>query len=303
MAVIPPSPPRRWKATALLLGLGLGMGLASLTSHGQPAPAVNTPQAVVPPPGLTGTLPTPASAAPAPAAPATAPAPSRGVIVVEINGTINQDLVHKVRRALEDADPQRIPAGALLILNSDGGNGLSAMEIGRIARAARAHAFVRGRCASACTFILAGAVMRGIAAERSVGIHRGRLTQAVKDRGSVTIDVNNNPDAAHVLEVVEQLTENYLREMGLPAAFFRAMQAVPSNQTRYLELAELERVGMLGFDPEYRSTRAAAGAAQFRISEEEFVQRTLRVAGLCLRPDTPASELVRCYRRVLQTGN
>jgi hypothetical protein len=114
------------------------MGLASLTSHGQPAPAVNTPQAVVPPPGLTGTLPTPASAAPAPAALATAPAPSRGVIVVEINGTINQDLVHKVRRALEDADPQRIPAGALLILNSDGGNGLSAMEIGRIARAARA---------------------------------------------------------------------------------------------------------------------------------------------------------------------
>jgi hypothetical protein len=280
----------------------MSLGLASLSSHGQPATAVNTPHAEVPPPGLTGTLPPPGSA-PAPAAPATAPAPARGVIVVEINGNINQDLVHKVRRALEGTDPQRFPAGALLVLNSAGGNGVSAMEIGRIARAARAHAFVRGRCASACTFILAGSVMRGVGTERSVGIHRGRLTQTVKDRGEVTVDVSTNPNAARVLEVVEQLTESYLREMGLPDAFFRTMQAVPPDQTRYLELAELERVGMLGFDPEYRNTRAAAGAAQFRISEEEFVQRTLRVAGLCLHPDTPPSELVRCYRRVLQTGS
>lgn len=291
--------PFLWRpaAATLLLLMGLGLGVVP-ASHAQPATSTGTPPAVAPPPGVM-TAPPPA------VVPDATPAqtPARGVIVVEINGNINQDLVHKVRRALEGADPQRFPAGALLVLNSAGGNGVSAMEIGRIARAARAHAFVRGRCASACTFILAGSVMRGVGTERSVGIHRGRLTQNVKDRGEVTIDVSKNPNAARVLEVVEQLTESYLREMGLPDAFFRTMQAVPTDQTRYLELAELERVGMLGFDPEYRSTRAAAGAAQFRISEEEFVQRTLRVAGLCVRPDTPPSELVRCYRRVLQTGS
>ncbi len=295
--------PSRWRPTAAALLLAFSLGVAAPASDAQPATSTGNPAAVLPPPGMTGAVPPPVPAPPAASTPDTAPAPSRGVIVVEINGNINQDLVHKVRRALESADPQRFPAGALLVLNSAGGNGISAMEIGRIARAARAHAFVRGRCASACTFILAGSVMRGVGTERSVGIHRGRLTQNVKGRGEVTIDVSSNPNAARVLEVVEQLTETYLREMGLPETFFRTMQAVPSDQTRYLELADLEQVGMLGFDPEYRSARATAGAAQFLIPEEEFVQRTLRVAGLCVRPETPPSELVRCYRRVLQTGS
>lgn len=295
--------PSWWRLTAAALLLAFSLGVAVPASHAQPATSTGSPAAVVPPPGMTGAMPPPVPTPPAASAPGTAPVPSRGVIVVEINGNINQDLVHKVRRALEGADPQRFPAGALLVLNSAGGNGVSAMEIGRIARAARAHAFVRGRCASACTFILAGSVMRGVGTERSVGIHRGRLTQNIRDRGEVTVDVSTNPNAARVLEVVEQLTETYLREMGLPEAFFRTMQAVPPDQTRYLELSELEQVGLLGFDPAYRSTRAAAGAAQFRISEEEFVQRTLRVASLCVRPETPPAELVRCYRRVLQTGS
>ena len=71
--------------------------------------------------------------------------PARGVRVLEINGDIRPALVQQVRNALQDTDPRRHPAGALLLLNSRGGDGIAAMEIGRIVRAAKAHAFVRGR--------------------------------------------------------------------------------------------------------------------------------------------------------------
>ena len=222
--------------------------------------------------------------------------------MIEINGDIGPALVHTLREALADTEPERFPAGAVLLLDSRGGDGLAAMEIGRIARAARAHVFVRNRCASACTFILAGGVLRGSGAEHAVGIHRPRLTTFVKDVGVVDVDAASNPDAARMLEFANRRSAAYLREMGVPDALFKAMMAVPSHLTKFLSGAELADYGLVGFDAGYRAARAAQGASRYAISEETFVQRTMQVHEKCVADYAGPREFARCYARVLQTG-
>ena len=51
----------------------------------------------------------------APAQPAVQARPAR---VIEINGTIRAPLVDKLRSALEPVDPDRFPAGVVILLNS-----------------------------------------------------------------------------------------------------------------------------------------------------------------------------------------
>ena len=239
----------------------------------------------------------------APVGAATAPAAAQGVRVVEINGKIQPGLVYKLRTALKDIDSRRFPAGALLLLNSDGGDGIAAMEIGRMVRAAKAHTFVRGRCASACVFIFAGGVVRSSPSERAaVGIHRPRLTGFVKGLGVVDINTASNQNAANALDVSNRLSEVFLREMGMPDALYKAMMATPPEQMRYLDVAELSALGLYGFDPAYRAARAPEGAGRYGVSAEEFVRRTMLVQDKCLEDKTTAHEFARCYRRVLQTG-
>lgn len=81
-----------------------------------------------------------------------------------------------------------------------------------------------------------------------------------------------------------------------------AMMAAPSDQTRYLDRAELPALGLAGIDPAYRETRVPAAAAYYRISEDEYVRRTLALPEICLATRSPAQEFARCYRRALQTG-
>lgn len=229
-------------------------------------------------------------------------APTRGVRVLEINGDIRPALVQQVRSALKDVDARRYPAGALLLLNSGGGDGVAAMQIGRIVRAAKAHAFVRGRCSSACVFILAGGVVRSAPAERGVGIHRPRLTGFVKGQGVVDIDPASNPNAAAALEVGNRLSQAFLREMGLPDALFQAMMATPSGEMRYLDATELSEFGLSGFDAAYREARAPEAAGRYGVTAEEFVRRALLVQDRCVADNAAPQAFVGCYRRVLEKG-
>ncbi len=229
-------------------------------------------------------------------------APARGVRVLEINGDIRPALVQQVRNALKDVDGRRYPAGALLLLNSRGGDGMAAMQIGRIVRAAKAHTFVRGRCASACVFILAGGVVRSAPAGHGVGIHRPRLSGFVKGVGIVDIDPASNPNAAAALEAGNLRSQAFLREMGLPDALFQAMMATPSGEMRYLNAAELSEFGLSGFDAAYRDARAPEAAGRYGVTAEEFVRRTLLVPDRCAADTAAPQEFVRCYRRVLEKG-
>lgn len=250
---------------------------------------------------LLSPIPAPAqSAAPVPgAAPAAAP---RGVKVIEIKGGIGAGLVQTLRTALEDVEIDRLPAAAVLLLDSGGGDGLAAIEVGRLARAARAHVFVRGSCRSACVFILAGGVLRGSPAEHSVGIHRPRLTTFVRDVGVVDVNPASNPTAARALELANRRSRDYLREMGLPDALFGAMLAVPSEIMKFLSVTELAEYGLLGFDAAYLAAHGPVAAKRYGISEDEFVRRTLQVHDRCVSDYASAQQFVRCYARVLQAG-
>ncbi len=224
----------------------------------------------------------------------------RGTIrVLEIRGTITPALVPQMRKVLEDIDPNRLPAGALLLLDSSGGDGLAAMEMGRIARAAGVHAFVVGHCNSACVFILAGAVVRGVANDQAVAIHRGRITVTAS---GANVSTASNPEAALALEVADHLSEEYLREMNLPETLFKAMMAVPANLSRFLTLAEMADLHLTGSDPVWSHAHVPAGAAAYGISPEEFERRMQRVPASCIPGKPTPQEFTRCYRRIMQAG-
>lgn len=222
---------------------------------------------------------------------------------MEITGAIAPPLIAKLREALEGAEPDRFPAGAIFLLDSPGGDGLAAIELGRMLRAAQSHVFVRGRCASACVYLLAAGVVRGVARDRAVGIHRARLAAFVKGFGVVDINSASNPKAAAALEQGNRQTQAYFREMGMPEALFAAVMAAPPEQTRYLDVAELPELGLSGIEPAYRADRAPAAAARYGIAEEEFARRTNMVAEKCLGPGAVPRDFVRCYGRVLRTGD
>lgn len=236
---------------------------------------------------------------PAPVPPPKLPA---GIRIVELRGLINQGAVSTLRGVFESVDPARLPAGAIVLLDSPGGDGLAAIEIGRMVHTAKAHVFVRGRCDSACVYILAGGVVRGVARDHAVGIHSPRLTTFVKGIGVVDINSASNPNAAAALEAGNRRSRDYFREMGLPEALFAAMAATPADKMRRLDLAELPDLGLTGFDPAYLAGHAPAAARVYRISEQEYERRTLGVPGKCLAEKVTPNEFVACYRRVLRTG-
>ncbi|MBI3371452.1 MAG: hypothetical protein HY017_06805 [Betaproteobacteria bacterium] len=205
----------------------------------------------------------------------------RPVVVIELNGLIRAAQVQEVRNALANVDRERVPAGAIFILDSKGGDGLAAIEIGRMAHAAKAHAFVRGRCASACLFIFAGSMVRA-APDGAVGIHRARITRQVKGVGEVNVDLASTPRAAEFLEDTNRRMQAYLEEIGMPNTLFEAMMSVPPNRTRFLTRRELAEFGLL---PDSGS-QAKALAAQDR----------------CAPATASAAQFARCYRLVAVPG-
>lgn len=225
-----------------------------------------------------------------------------GVRVIEIKGTIRHTLVAKLRAALEGVDHARYPAGALILLDSPGGDGLAALEAGRIVREAEAHVFVRSRCSSACVFILAAGVVRGVADGATIAIHRPRLTTFVKGIGVVDINTASNKNAEKAFEIANRRTRDYLAGMGMPDLLYEAMMAAPSDQMRNLGGDELEAFGLSGFEAAYRETRTAEGAQKYGITPQEFERRSLQMPRSCLTGDPAPREIVRCYRRALQTG-
>jgi hypothetical protein len=229
--------------------------------------------------------------------PATLP---KGIRVVDLKGTITQGAVAKFRSIFESVEPGRLPAGAIVLVDSHGGDGLAAIEIGRIVRAAKAHVFVRGRCASACVYVLAGGVVRGVARDRAIGIHSPRLTTFVKGLGVVDINAATSKTAAAALAAGNKRSREYFAEMGAPDALFDAMMATPSDQTRYLDLAELPELGIVGIDPAYLAEYGPRAAKAYRIPEEELVRRILATPEKCMTD--PGATFVSCYRRVLRSG-
>ena len=170
------------------------------------------------------------------------------VMVVGIKGQISKNALEKLKQSIGQVSGDPIPAGLIVLLDSPGGDGVAAMQIGRLLRKANAHIFVTGDCASACIFVLASGVVR-VAPSYSVGIHRGRVTMSDSNAKIIKeVDVNESPQAKAALQHFESQAPIYFAEMGMSPELFPLMQSHELKGVYRLSSAEITKTKLSGFE-------------------------------------------------------
>lgn len=225
------------------------------------------------------------------------------VTVMTIKGPISKKTVEFVQASVGKGHGDPLPGGFIVLLDSSGGDGVAAMKIGRMLRAARAHIFVTGHCSSACTFILASGVVRGAPAY-TVGVHRGRITMT-DGAGKILseIDAKENPKAAAALREFERAAKAYFAEMGMSPQLFETMQSHERKGVFRLSHSEIAKFGLAGFEPQYFAQRTRFFEAQtgvYRMDGQELRRRTAKVASRCGEFQSDRKAFTSCYLEVLR---
>jgi len=234
--------------------------------------------------------------------PAQAKENQQRTITVQIKGGITPDLIPKVKEAIAKATGDPLPAGLIVMLDSPGGDGLAAIEVGRLLRQAHAHVFVSGKCSSACVFIFMGGVVRQ-APDGALGIHRARITRIDKEtKKRVEVDHTKSARASKKLEEGNQQIRAYVQEMGILAQFSDAMDAVPPETMRWLSRKEGKDMGVIGFEPSYLKWRDQYLVDRLRAMPGDLERNTDRIIQRCYDENAkPRADFTRCYRLTLDT--
>ena len=218
-------------------------------------------------------------------------------VIMTIQGEIKADLIPKVIEAMAMTTGDPLPAGFVVLLNSQGGDGLAAIEVGRLLRQAHAHVFVTDKCASACVFILMGGVVRQ-APELSIGIHRARLTAISKKTGKrIEINADANPKTITILEEGNRKLREYVKEMGMSEQFSSLMEATPVDRMRWLSRIEARELDIIGIEEDYLKQREAYVMERFRTKPGELKKNTDEIIDRCAYEFTKPNggNFVRCY--------
>lgn len=228
---------------------------------------------------------------------------SQQVKIVQIKGAISRKLLAILRQTITQSESDPIPAGLIIFLDSKGGDGMAAIDIGRLLRKANAHVFVTGECSSACILVLAGGVVRG-APTFSVGIHQARVTLS-SDTGVIKkeVDASEDPVAKALLQKFDQSAKIYFSEMEIPPDLFAAMQSHPTKGVYRLSSQEISAYGLNGIEESYLKQRTqlyAQRPGRWPKDEDELTRRTAKVSTECMPHDANPVEFTKCYRRVLQ---
>ncbi|MBU3593685.1 hypothetical protein ICN42_06195 [Polynucleobacter sp. 71A-WALBACH] len=225
------------------------------------------------------------------------------VMVVGVKGQISKNALEKLRLSIGQVSGDPIPAGLIVLLDSPGGDGVAAMQMGRLLRKANAHVFVTGQCASACIFVLASGVVR-VAPSYSVGIHRGRVTMSDSNAKIIKeVDLNDNPQARAALKHFESQAPLYFAEMGMSPELFPLMQSHQLKGVYRLSSTEIAKTKLSGFDSIYLQQRAAFYRKQtgpYRMDEDELKSRTQKVASRCSGFEKHHTEFISCYKQTLR---
>lgn len=225
---------------------------------------------------------------------------------IRIDGSITANTLFEISQKLagwSNEDP--VPAGLIVLLNSQGGDGEAAMQIGRVLRQKKAQVFVTGRCESACVFILASGVVRA-AAPGSVGVHAGRLT--LTDRqGKVLkeIDASRSLDDSFRLTHFNSEVRQYFAEMGIEHGLLDVVLAHRTMQTYKLTDLEMKQYRLVGFDSQYlreRSLLFEKGSGSERINRMAFYDRTLSVPMRCKASASNNDAFLVCFKNLLFNG-
>lgn len=223
--------------------------------------------------------------------------------LIYIKGSISRQLLANLKKEVGDIQVDPIPAGLIVLLDSKGGDGMAAIEIGRLLRQAKAHVFVTGECSSACVFVLAGGVVRG-APTFSIGIHQARITLS-NDQAVIAkeVEAKDNQKAQALLDTYEREARQYFSQMGIPGELFIAMQSYPAKRLHRLSSEEITLYGLNGIEDNYLLERLKVyqdRPGRWPKDKDELHRRTLKVAIECNLLDKVPADFVRCYRRVLQ---
>ena len=225
------------------------------------------------------------------------------VMVVGVKGQISKNALEKLKLSIGQVSGDPIPAGLIVLLDSPGGDGVAAMQMGRLLRKANAHVFVTGQCASACIFVLASGVVR-VAPSYSVGIHRGRVTMSDSNAKIIKeVDLTDNPQARAALQHFESQAPLYFAEMGMSPELFPLMQSHQLKGVYRLSSTEIAKTKLSGFDGAYLQQRAAFYRKQtgpYRMDEDELKSRTQKVASRCSGFEKHHTEFISCYKQTLR---
>jgi hypothetical protein len=189
-----------------------------------------------------------------------------------IRGRIYTGDYERIRKLLALPPQQSLWKPDLIRIDSRGGDVKEAMEIGRLLRRQELTLVVPpdSSCISACVFILAGAVTRITLG--SVGIHR----PFIEDIGPrVTAD---ELDEAYKWMFVR--IRGYLSEMDIPPELADMMEAIPSEELKYLAWGEETAFLLNQPDP-------AFAADSYGISVDLYRQRNKEAHDKCQFPDPP----------------
>lgn len=223
--------------------------------------------------------------------------------VIHIKGPISRKLLANLKQNITPSESDPVPAGLIIFLDSKGGDGMAAIEIGRILRKANAHVFVNGECSSACILVLAGGVVRG-APTFSVGIHQARITLS-SDSGVIKkeVDPNEDPVAKAMLAKFNSSAKIYFSDMEIPSDLFTAMQSHPTKRVYRLSSPEITAYGLNGIEEEYLKQRTdmyAQRPGRWPKDSDELTRRTMKVSTECMAFDANPVDFTKCYRKVLQ---
>lgn len=223
--------------------------------------------------------------------------------IIQIKDPISRKLLANLKNNIVPTASDPVPAGLIVFLDSKGGDGMAAIEIGKLLRKANAHIFVNGECSSACLLVLAGGVVRG-APTFSVGIHQARVTLS-SDSGVIKkeVDVKEDPIAKSLLDKFNASAKLYFAEMEIPPDLFIAMQSHPSKGVYRLSSSEITAYRLNGIQSDYLEQRTqmyAQRPGRWPKEPDELSRRTMKVALECISQDANPIDFIKCYRRVLQ---
>lgn len=234
---------------------------------------------------------------------------------VHFKGRIQPDDYEFIKTKLSQFP--KLPSGALapeILIESNGGDVNTAMQIGRIFRANMARVAAHGTCASSCIFLLLGGVTRSVmpddnsTASLTFNLLQPTLVARVGVHRAYRTSIGANETAKDIRAARVTLKERvvkYLEEMDIAPELASLMDATPPEEMRFLSKQELVRYRITGRDPSDDERVTAMLAERYKITLAEYRVRDVASESLCDK--TPSSVLLSkkyfdCKERGMRTG-
>lgn len=213
---------------------------------------------------------------------------------IVLEGEITPMMAASFKAALASSYLDLTENPLLVFLNSKGGDLYAAMDIGRAIRANKSSVTVvrpKSECYSSCVFILLAGEQRGLLGR--IGIHRPySLSPTESAQATEQIFTKVSADA-----------KSYLREMRVRDGLFDDMVNIPPSAIHvFSSINELQKYGILIYDPIIEETAAATNMKHYRITDRQvYNQRWHLVQSVCmhLSSDWDAQG---CMDRVMNGG-